>query len=130
MSKKRTMESQIEQLNAKIAAEHAKFKTTVAGYVAEVLAEYGLTLVELALADHQTPDLLKGAAPVTRGARKRPAAPAEPNPKRKRRIVQRGGVPPKYRDRASGATWSGRGRAPAWIAGAQDRTKFLINGGA
>ncbi|NPT58249.1 H-NS histone family protein [Paraburkholderia sp. 5N] len=34
----------------------------------------------------------------------------------------------KYRDPKSGATWSGRGRAPAWLAGAKDRTQFLIDG--
>ncbi|SEJ91799.1 H-NS family nucleoid-associated regulatory protein [Paraburkholderia diazotrophica] len=33
---------------------------------------------------------------------------------------------PKYHDPKSGATWSGRGRAPAWLAGAKDRSKFLI----
>ncbi|KWN14734.1 hypothetical protein WT83_16625 [Burkholderia territorii] len=34
-------------------------------------------------------------------------------------------VPPKYRDPATGATWSGRGREPAWIA-SQDHARFLI----
>ncbi|HGL6718608.1 H-NS histone family protein [Burkholderia contaminans] len=34
-------------------------------------------------------------------------------------------VDAKYRDPATGATWSGRGRAPAWIVG-RDRTAFLI----
>ena len=38
----------------------------------------------------------------------------------------RGPQAPKYRDPKSGATWSGRGPAPAWLAGAKDRTKFLI----
>lgn len=33
---------------------------------------------------------------------------------------------PKYQDPTTGATWSGHGRAPAWIADAKDRTKFLI----
>lgn len=33
-----------------------------------------------------------------------------------------------YRDAKSGMTWSGRGRAPAWLAGAKDRTRFLIDG--
>ncbi|MFL9914794.1 H-NS family nucleoid-associated regulatory protein [Paraburkholderia fungorum] len=44
----------------------------------------------------------------------------------------RGPQPALYRDPKSGATWSGRGRgrAPAWIAGAKDRSKFLIAGGA
>ncbi|MEX3983683.1 H-NS histone family protein [Paraburkholderia sp. EG287A] len=35
-------------------------------------------------------------------------------------------VAPKYKDPDSGATWSGRGRAPLWIADAEDRSKFLI----
>lgn len=38
----------------------------------------------------------------------------------------RGPQPALYRDPKTGATWSGRGRAPAWIANAKDRTKFLI----
>jgi DNA-binding protein H-NS len=32
----------------------------------------------------------------------------------------------KYQHPKTGATWSGHGRAPAWIAEAKDRTKFLI----
>lgn len=41
---------------------------------------------------------------------------------------QKGPQPAMYRDPKSGATWSGRGRAPAWLAGAKDRSKFLIDG--
>ncbi|MFM0198153.1 H-NS family nucleoid-associated regulatory protein [Paraburkholderia strydomiana] len=41
----------------------------------------------------------------------------------------RGPQPAKYRDPKSGATWSGRGPAPAWLAGAKDRSRFLIDGG-
>jgi DNA-binding protein H-NS len=37
----------------------------------------------------------------------------------------RAGVAPKYRDPATGSTWSGRGKPPKWIAG-QDREGFLI----
>lgn len=33
---------------------------------------------------------------------------------------------PRYRDPKTGATWTGRGRAPAWIAG-QEREHFLID---
>ncbi|MDR5798221.1 H-NS family nucleoid-associated regulatory protein [Caballeronia sp. LZ008] len=39
----------------------------------------------------------------------------------------RGPQEPKYRDPQSGATWSGRGKAPGWLASAADRTAFLIN---
>lgn len=34
-------------------------------------------------------------------------------------------VAAKFRDTASGATWSGRGKPPRWIAG-KDRNVFLI----
>ncbi len=34
-------------------------------------------------------------------------------------------VPPKYRDPATGQTWTGRGKPPLWIAG-KDRLQFLI----
>ena len=36
-------------------------------------------------------------------------------------------VAPLYRDPASGATWSGRGTEPAWIAG-RDRQAFKVAG--
>ncbi|WP_233867819.1 H-NS histone family protein [Paraburkholderia adhaesiva] len=39
-------------------------------------------------------------------------------------------VAPKYVDPKSGATWSGRGRAPAWIKDVKDRSRFLIDAGA
>lgn len=34
-------------------------------------------------------------------------------------------VAPKYHDPKTGATWTGRGRAPAWIAG-KNYERFLI----
>jgi DNA-binding protein H-NS len=49
---------------------------------------------------------------------------------KKRGSYIRGPQPAKYRDPKTGATWSGRGPAPAWLGGAKDRTKFLIAGAA
>jgi DNA-binding protein H-NS len=34
-------------------------------------------------------------------------------------------VAAKYRDSATGQTWTGRGKAPKWIEG-KDRTPFVI----
>ncbi|MDR2128886.1 MAG: H-NS histone family protein [Burkholderiaceae bacterium] len=34
-------------------------------------------------------------------------------------------VAPKYRDPATGATWTGRGKAPKWIEG-KDRAQFAL----
>ncbi|SIT45631.1 DNA-binding protein H-NS (fragment) [Paraburkholderia ribeironis] len=39
-------------------------------------------------------------------------------------------VPAKYMDPKTGATWSGRGRAPGWIANARSRDRFLVDGNA
>lgn len=60
-----------------------------------------------------------------------PSKPAVDNVIRKGKYV-RGPQAPKYRDPKTGATWSGRGRAPAWLADGKDRTVFLIGaiGGA
>jgi DNA-binding protein H-NS len=35
----------------------------------------------------------------------------------------------KYRDPKSGATWTGHGRAPQWIAAARNRDKYLVDAG-
>jgi DNA-binding protein H-NS len=40
----------------------------------------------------------------------------------------KGPQPAKYRHPETGATWSGRGPAPAWLAGEKDRSKFLVAG--
>jgi DNA-binding protein H-NS len=51
------------------------------------------------------------------GLDKSPKAKTGPKPGQK--------VVPKYRDPASGATWSGRGKTPKWINGA-DRSQYAI----
>jgi DNA-binding protein H-NS len=47
------------------------------------------------------------------------AVKAKTGPKPGQKVV------PKYRDPASGATWSGRGKTPKWINGA-DRSQYAI----
>jgi len=42
----------------------------------------------------------------------------------------KGKATPKYQHPKTGATWTGHGRAPAWIANVKDRSKFLIAGSA
>jgi DNA-binding protein H-NS len=58
-----------------------------------------------------------------------PMAPAAAKHVAKPGNYVRGPQPAKYRDPKSGAEWSGRGKAPSWLASAKDRTKFLIDGG-
>jgi DNA-binding protein H-NS len=57
----------------------------------------------------------------TAGAKQAPVNKAKRNG-----VYVRGPQPAMYRDPRSGATWSGRGRAPAWLATVKDRKKFLI----
>lgn len=45
--------------------------------------------------------------------------------KQKYKSKKRGSVAPKYRDPKTGATWTGRGKAPIWISG-KNRSQFLI----
>lgn len=44
---------------------------------------------------------------------------------RTKSLKPRAAVEAKYRDPVSGATWTGRGREPRWLAG-RDRAPFLI----
>ncbi|ACD18844.1 H-NS family nucleoid-associated regulatory protein [Paraburkholderia phytofirmans] len=46
----------------------------------------------------------------------------------KAKAVSSGKAVAKYRDHKTGATWTGHGRAPGWIASVKDRTQFLIEG--
>lgn len=43
----------------------------------------------------------------------------------KKRENQSGVVQPKYRNKETGETWTGRGKPPKWIAG-KDKNLFLI----
>jgi DNA-binding protein H-NS len=43
-------------------------------------------------------------------------------------VTAKGKTAPRYEDPKTGATWTGHGRAPAWIANVKDRTRFLIAG--
>lgn len=46
-------------------------------------------------------------------------------PVKKKKTTSRSVVEPKYRDPATGQTWTGRGKPPLWIKD-KDRTHFLI----
>jgi DNA-binding protein H-NS len=43
----------------------------------------------------------------------------------KQTVARKQALPPKYLNRKTGETWSGRGRAPGWLAG-KNRDRFLI----
>lgn len=98
----RALLAQRAELEAQIAAVREEEVARVLEQIRQLVDEYDLhEEVQFTLA--------------RRGAPRGPSAGAA-----------RGTVAPKYRDPESGATWSGRGKPPKWIAG-KDRTKFLID---
>jgi DNA-binding protein H-NS len=54
------------------------------------------------------------------------AAQGDKPPRRARGAAKKSVGEAKYRDPASGKTWTGHGRAPDWIKNASDRSAFLI----
>ncbi|CAB3757017.1 H-NS family nucleoid-associated regulatory protein [Paraburkholderia humisilvae] len=102
------MHEQIAKLQARADALIAKRSTAAIEKIRSIMVEHGLT----------TADIEAHIGGKKRG-RKLGAQAARKS----------AGVA-KYHDPRSGATWTGHGRAPAWIANASDRTKFLIGGTA
>ncbi len=103
----------LDNLQAKIArlqaqALAAKQSSGVIAKIRDLMEKHGLTVADI---EAHTGGKKRGRKP---GARTVPKAAASA----------------KYRHPKTGATWTGHGRAPAWIASARDRTKFLIDGSA
>lgn len=85
-----------QALDAQIEAARQAELSTAISRVREMVAEFGLTEQDVFGKIGRAPSVNKGSK-----------------------------VAAKYRDPATGATWTGRGKAPKWIAD-QDREKFAI----
>jgi DNA-binding protein H-NS len=109
MATLKTVQAQIAKLQAQANSLMAKQSSAVLEQIRDLMSEHGLTTADI---DAHI------------GGKKRGPKPGE------KAVVKTAGTSAKYRDPKSGATWSGRGPAPAWLAGAKDRTKFLIEGAA
>jgi len=82
-----------------VEARHREAKEAI-GNVRAIVAEFDLTVSDV---------FPKQGVKARRGGRGGSSAPA----------------PARYRDPATGQTWSGRGRAPKWISG-KERAEFEI----
>lgn len=111
------IQEKIKRLQAQANALIAKKAQVAVDQIRKLMIEHGLTTEEIEVAAKAKRDskLLKSSATKAKPSAKTKAKAAATKPQ------------PKYEDKKSGATWSGYGRAPAWIAGAKDRTKFLIS---
>lgn len=88
--------AQKAKLEAQLEAARAQELETVTLQVRQIIEDYGLTAEDIGL-----------------------------SPRRGRRAGTKAVAAAKYLDPKTGATWSGRGRAPAWIVG-KNRDRFLI----
>ncbi|PLQ00387.1 H-NS histone family protein [Cupriavidus pauculus] len=93
--------AQKESLEAQLAEARSNEVAGVIQRIQALMAEYGLSVEDV----------------VGKRRRGRPAGSGAPKPVKEALL-------PKYRDPKSGKTWSGRGRAPAWLG--KNRNRFLI----
>ncbi|AMV48224.1 H-NS histone family protein [Paraburkholderia caribensis] len=101
------VQARIATLQAQAEAMIAKQSSGVVEKIREIMEKHGLTVADIEA--HIGGARKRGRQPGAKAAVKSYASVA------------------KYRDPKSGATWSGRGRAPAWIANTKDRSKFLMD---
>ncbi|MFM0718240.1 H-NS family nucleoid-associated regulatory protein [Paraburkholderia strydomiana] len=102
------LQAKIAKLQAQAEAIAKKQSSTVIARIRELMEEHGLTTADI---DAQVDGERRGRKPA--GAKVGGTSAAA-----------------KYRHPKTGATWTGHGRAPAWIINAKDRSKFLIDGEA
>lgn len=95
MASYKELVAQREQLEQQIVAARQAEITTAVAQVRELVAQFNLTADDIFTAQR--------SARSTKGT----------------------SVAPKYRNPATGDTWTGRGKPPRWIAD-QDREQFLI----
>ncbi|ALL68264.1 histone family protein [Paraburkholderia caribensis MBA4] len=98
------VQAQIAKLQERAEALKAKQSSSVIARIRSMMDEHGLSVSDI-------------EAHVGRKERSRPAQ-------------KQVGSQVKYRDPKTGSTWTGHGRAPAWIASAKDRTRFLVEDGS
>ncbi len=104
-----SLQAKIRKLQIQAEALAAKKSSAVIDKIRELMAEHGLTTADI---DSHVGGKKRGPKPGAKAAAKAASPVAN------------------YRDPKTGATWSGRGRAPGWIANAKDRSKFLVDGNA
>lgn len=103
-----SLQAKIQKLQAQAEALAAKKSSAIIEKIRGLMAEHGLTTADI------DADI---------GGKKR-------GPKPGAKAAAKSSAPAKYRDPKTGATWSGHGRAPGWIANVKDRSKFLVEGNA
>ncbi|WP_321941612.1 H-NS histone family protein [Paraburkholderia tropica] len=102
------LKAQLDALNQRIEAQRAHELAEAIATCKEIIELFGLNAFDLGLIRTQQVPPRRAAPPTFRSHV--PTSPA----------------PARFRNPATGETWSGRGRPPDWIAVAEDRDDYLI----
>ncbi|EEA00237.1 histone family protein nucleoid-structuring protein H-NS [Burkholderia sp. H160] len=114
----------LEQIQAKLKKLQAQADVLIArkaqaavDQIRDLMLKHGLTTADIE-AQARARRASKGSNGGVSTGRGRPAGASK---------AAKSATPAKFRDPKTGATWTGHGRAPGWIAGVKDRTAFLID---
>jgi DNA-binding protein H-NS len=111
------IQARVKKLQAQAEALLAKKTQAAVDQIRDIMLKHGLTTEDI------------GAKAKVKAKRQgKVSAGRVATVKTKVSASAKGGLPPKYRDPKTGATWSGHARPPAWIKDVKDRTRFLIAG--
>lgn len=111
------VQSRIAKLQRQAEALLRQKNAVVIEGIRALMVEHGLTTADIEV---------RGVAAKT-GA-KRGRKPGMTAATKRATARSKGKLPPKYMNPATGETWSGHARPPAWIKDVKDRSKFLIAG--
>lgn len=112
-----SIRAEIVKLEKTAESLRARELRDVIGKIKRAIAVYDLSAADLGLGS--------GAAAPAQRRKPGPKPGSRPKSRASRSIGAA-----KYRDPKSGATWTGRGRAPNWILGVKNRDEYLINASA
>lgn len=116
----------LEQIDEKIAklqsqAEALRLKRSqgIVKQICALMSEHGITTDDIQTYARASGD---GSDKISKGRVSIPGA----SPEGKLTTSVQSKSAPKYRHPKTGATWTGHGRAPSWIANVRDRSKYLV----
>ena len=119
MNSYKQIQAQIARLQREADEARKSETAAVVEKLKKSIARYGLTAADVGLDDGARPAARKRAAgkKATKSAGRKAAGAKSTRP---------GAGVAKFRDPKSGATWSGFGRIPGWLASVKDREPFRI----
>ena len=121
-SKLQDLLAQRAELEKQIAHTQRTERADAISQVRTLMSQYGLTLADIGSKAVASPKPRQTAktkkAAFTQAANGAVPTPAPVTPRKSSKGKKTGKVAPKYRDAATGQTWSGRGLQPNWLKAA------------